>query len=332
MTIHDVAKASGVSITTVSRALNGYPDVSKETRQRVLEVANRLNYRPSAVARSLVMNRTKTVGLVVSDMTKYRLGHYFMYEVVNGIHDGLADLGYDMTLVSTTTARQRLISYLDFCTERRFDGVILMGIRLDDPYMREVVEAPLPSVVLDVPLLSDHCGYVTTDNVYGAKLAVRHLIERGHKRIGMVNGHLQAAVSQDRLRGYREALQETGMVYDEKLVYEGDFTVEGGQATTAAMLRDVPDVTAIFCASDLMAVGVLRFAHEQGIAVPSQLAVMGFDDIDLTEFVRPSLSTIHQDKFGMGEAAARMLVGMLEQGRQPEGRILMPRLVARETT
>lgn len=332
VTIRDVAKAAGVSITTVSRALNGYSDVGEKTRRKVSLVAQELNYRPSAVARSLVMNRTKTIGLLVSELTRDRVGHYFMFQVMYGMHDRLAELGYDLILVSTTTSRQRLVSYLDFCMERRLDGVIVMGIRLDDPYIQEVVDSPLPSVVIDLPLLSERCGYVTTDNVHGAKLAIRHLAGRGHRKIGFVNGYSQAAVSRERKRGYEEGLLQAGLGYDDTLVYESDFTLQGGAEGLRHLVHCHPDLTAVFFASDLMAIGGLQHAREAGIRVPEEMAIVGYDDIELAEFSTPRLTTIRQKRLEMGTRAAEMVVGMMKDNSVPQGVLLAPELVVRDTT
>lgn len=332
VTIREVAKAAGVSITTVSRALNGYSDVNLDTKRRIMEVAERLNYHPSQVARSLVMKRTRTIGLLISDFNREPGGQYFMFDVLAGIHERLAAVGYDLTLVSTTTAQQRLVSYLDLCTEKRFDGVIVMGIRLDDPYVHEVVEAPLPSVVIDLPLLSKHCAYVMADNVNGARFAVRHLTERGHRKIGFVNGHQHAAVSQERRRGYEEACRAQKIAFDADWVYDSDFTLEGGIRGVQELRARHKDMTAIFFASDLMAIGALRYCREEGIQVPEDLALVGFDNIDLTQFVTPAISTIAQPLYEMGATAAELLVGMLDDNRLPEGRMLSPELIIRETS
>ncbi len=330
VTIRDVAKAAGVSITTVSRALNGYADVRPQTRKRILEIARRMNYRPSQVARSLVMNRTRTVGLLVSDFNKNRAGQHFLMDVLTGVHDALAERGYDIHLVSTTTAQQRLVSYLDFCTERRFEGVIVMGIRLDDPYMHEVVESTLPSVTVDVPLISKHCGYVMTDNVNGARFAVRHLVARGHRKIGFVNGHRQAAVSVDRQRGYEEGLRMAGLPVDPELIYEADFSIEGGARGLQYLIGK--GVTAVFFASDMMAIGGLRAAQSMDLKVPRDVAIVGFDNIDLAEFVAPALTTVAQPRYEMGWSAAAMLLDMLEGKGAPEGRMLSPELIVRQST
>lgn len=332
VTIRDVAKAAGVSVTTVSRALNGHSDVSQSTREKVLEAANRLSFRPSLVAKSLVTNRTHTVGLLISDFNKDFGGQHFLFDVMAGVHDRLAMDGYDVTLVSTSTTQQQVLSYLDFCMERRFSGVIVMGMRLDDPYVHEVVEAPLPSVVVDLPLLSEHCGYVMTDNINGARFAVRHLVSRGHRKIGFVNGHGMAAVSVDRRRGYEDAMRSANLPVDPSWIYESDFTLEGGKRGLKSLLESHPDMTGVFLASDLMAIGALQYAREEGIRVPEDIALVGFDNIDLGAFVTPTLTTISQPRHDMGATAAEMLLNMMHHHAAAEGRMLSPSLVIREST
>lgn len=331
MTIKDVAERAGVSVTTVSRALNGYSDVREDTRKKIKEIAETLNYRPSAVAQSLVMKRTKTIGLLTSEMMSDKTAHHFTFEVLRGLHDALAKNGYDLIFANTTTAKQRLLSYLDFCTQRRFDGVVVMGIRLDDPYVHEVTESKLPSVVIDIPLLSKHCGYVMTDNIHGAELAIQHLANKGHRTIGFVNGHSEAEVSLHRLRGYKAALEKLALPFTPSLVYEGDFSADSGADGLEALRAANPDMTAVFFASDLMAIGGLRWAQHQGIHVPTDVAIVGFDNIELAEFVTPALTTIHQRRYEMGVTAANSLISMLD-GETPEGRILPPDIIIRETT
>ncbi|KEO83390.1 LacI family DNA-binding transcriptional regulator [Tumebacillus flagellatus] len=331
-TIKDVAKAAGVSITTVSRVLNQYSDVNPKTRTKVLKVVEQLGYRPNSVARSLVMNRTNTVGLVVSDLSRSRNGHHFMFDVLCGINDRVQELGYDLVLFSTSTTAQKKTPYLDFVRQRRVDGVLMMGIRLDDPYTHEVVEASVPSVLIDVPLISETCSYVTTDSVVGAKLAVEHLLELGHRRIGFVNGHAQAAVSKERLQGYRIALEAAGMAFDPELVYYGNFEQEDGANGTAELLRKFPDLSAIFFASDLMALGALKYLQTHSLPVPNSLSIVGYDDIELASLMQPALTTVRQKRYEMGQSAAETLIRMLEQNEKGRGIVLPPELVVRETT
>ncbi|PWK16320.1 LacI family DNA-binding transcriptional regulator [Tumebacillus permanentifrigoris] len=331
-TIKDVAKAAGVSITTVSRVLNQYSDVNPKTRAKVLKVVEQLGYKPNSVARSLVMNRTNTVGLVVSDLSRSRNGHHFMFEVLCGINDRVQELGYDLVLFSTSTTAQKKTPYMDFVRQRRVDGVLMMGIRLDDPYTHEVVAASVPSVLIDVPLTSQTCSYVSTDNIAGARMAIEHLLELGHSRIGFVNGHAQAAVSQERLQGYRMALEAGGIAYDPQLVYYGNFEQEDGAIGTAELRSRFDDLTAVFFASDLMALGALKYVQNLGLRVPENLSIVGFDDIELAALMQPMITTVRQKRYEMGRSAAESLIRILEQQEQGRGIILPPELVVRETT
>ena len=331
-TIKDVAREAGVSITTVSRVLNQYADVNPKTRAKVLKVIEKLGYTPNTVARSLVMNRTKTLGLVVSELTRSRNAYHFMFDVLCGINDRTQELGYDLVLYSTSPMAQKRTPYMDFVRQRRVDGVVMMGIRLDDPYTHEVVESSVPSVLVDVPLVSQTCSYVTTDNIAGARLAVEHLLELGHTRIGFVNGHAQAAVSQERLRGYEMALNQAGIPFDPELVYTGDFEPEDGASGIKQLQAKFPDLTAVFFASDLMAIGGLRYLQAQGTPAPHALSIVGFDDIELSSLVQPLLTTVRQARYEMGRTAVETLVRMLEGQETGRGIVLSPELVVRETT
>ncbi|MBL0385388.1 LacI family DNA-binding transcriptional regulator [Tumebacillus sp. ITR2] len=331
-TIKDVAKEAGVSITTVSRVLNQYSDVNPKTRTKVLKVVEQLGYQPNSVARSLVMKRTQTVGLVVSDLSRSRNGHHFMFDVLCGINDRVQELGYDLVLFSTSTTAQKKTPYMDFVRQRRVDGVLMMGIRLDDPYTHEVVEASVPSVLIDVPLVSDTCSYVTTDNVAGATMAIQHLVELGHRRIGFVNGHAQAAVSKERLQGYRMALEEAGIAYDPELVYYGNFEQQDGATGVAELMEKFEDLSAVFFASDLMALGGIKYLQSLQLRVPERMSIVGYDDIELAAMMQPMLTTVRQTRYEMGQSAAETLIRMLEQNEKGRGIVLPPELVVRETT
>ncbi|WP_018131198.1 LacI family DNA-binding transcriptional regulator [Effusibacillus pohliae] len=330
-TIRDVAKAAGVSITTVSRVLNQYADVNPKTRQKVLKVVEKMGYQPNAVARGLVMNRTRTVGLVVSDLTKSRTGHHFMFDVLCGINDRAQELGYDVVLFSTSPTAQRKTTYLEFVRQRRVDGVIMMGIRLDDPYTHEVVEAPIPSVLVDVPLTSSTCSYVTTDNVAGARMATEYLLRLGHRHIGFVNGHQQAAVSQQRLAGYTQALAAAGVPFREEYVYYGNFELVDGANGVQHLKQQHPHISAVFFASDLMALGGMKYIQANGGCVPGDLSIVGFDDIDLASLMQPALTTVRQMRYEMGKSAVDTLLRMLEDGETGKGIVLPPELIVRET-
>lgn len=331
-TIKDIAKNAGVSVTTVSRALNGYSDVNEKTRQKIIKIAEELNYSPNTLARGLVMNQSKTIGLLVSGMDRSSVKDNFTFEVLTGVNECISERGYDLVLFSTTTTKQREKTYSQLCRERRVDGAILSGIKIDDPYLKEVVESNIPCVLIDIPIQSETVGYVTTDNVFGAKKAVRYLIEQGHKNIALINGHDQAFVSKQRLKGYIEALEEANLSVNEKWIISGDFTEDIAQEKSLELLKQFQEITAIFCASDLMALGVLKSAKTLGIEVPSQLSVIGYDNILLASYTTPTLSTIAQNIIELGYQGSNLLIDMLEGKADARVCTLDTELIIREST
>jgi LacI family transcriptional regulator len=331
-TIKDIARVAGVSVTTVSRALNGYSDVNENTRQKIIEIAKQLNYSPNTLARSLVMNKSKTIGLLVSGLKRESSKDHFMFEVLAGVNQYVGETDYDMILFSTNSTKQREKTYTQLCRERRVDGAILQGIRIDDPYLQEVVESDIPCVLIDIPIESETVGYVTTDNVLGAKKAVQHLIDIGHKNIAMVNGYEFAFVSQKRLEGYRQALLEANLPFCTHWVVDGKFEEEIAEEKALKLLKQYPEITAFFCASDLMALGVINAVKKLDKSVPEDIAVIGYDDIFLASYSTPALSTVAQNIFAMGYEAAKLLIEMLEGKAKSHVKILETELKIREST
>ena len=331
-TIKDIAKAAGVSVTTVSRALNGYSDVNEKTRAKIMKVAKDLNYSPNTVARTLVMKKSKTIGLLVSDMNREGVKDNFTFEVLCGINEASAELGYDLVLFSTTSSKQKEKTYTQLCRERRVDGVIIQGIKMDDPYLMEVVNSDIPCVLVDIPIESDTVGYVTTDNIEGAKKATQHLINLGHHNIALINGHNKADVSKRRLEGYCEALKENNLPMNIEWIKDGEFKEDHAEKVAYELLTSHPNVTAIFCASDLMAFGALKAAKKLNRKVPEDLSIIGYDDITLASYSSPALTTIRQDKFMMGYQAAILLINMLEGEIQSHIKVLPTELIKREST
>ncbi|USK28196.1 LacI family transcriptional regulator [Bacillus sp. CMF21] len=331
-TIKDIAKAAGVSVTTVSRALNGYSDVNEKTRQKISRIAKELNYSPNTLARGLVMKKSRTIGMLVSGMDRVSPKDNFTFEVLSGVNECISERDYDLVLFSTTSTKQREKTYSQLCRERRVDGVILQGMKIDDPYLKEVVESDIPCMLIDIPIESNSVGYVTTDNVLGAKRAVQHLIDLGHTKIALINGHDQAYVSKQRLKGYLDALMEAKLEVKEDWIISGDFSEEKAELVTEKLLKEHPEITAVFCASDLMALGAMKSAKAAGIHVPEGLSVIGYDNILLAAYSNPALTTIAQNKFELGYQAANSLIDMLEEKSGSNVIILKTDLIIREST
>jgi LacI family transcriptional regulator len=336
-TIKQLAARSGVSVATVSRALNGSPEVSEATREKVLELARQLDYTPSAAARTLVRRRSHVVGVVLETGPGHPdLLHPFFQEVLVGLKNGAGARGYDLLLFASDEPGNGFggtHSYLRRAGHHGVDGVIVMGFDGRDPEIAKLAASELACIVVDADLGGPRTGYVMSENREGAMLAVRHLHELGHERIATVTGALATKPGADRLAGYREALTELGVEARDEYVAEGDFYDESGYRGTRRLLELDEPPSAVFAASDLMAAGALRAANELGVRVPEDLAVVGFDDIGLASLIQPQLTTVRQDMQALGEAAAGGLGRMIEDPQAEPVRELVPTtLVVRESS
>jgi LacI family transcriptional regulator len=314
VTITELARASGVSVGTVSRALNGYADVRPETRERIERLARELDYTPGAAARSLVTRRSHVIGVVLDTGEGHPdLQHPFFHEVLVGLKNHIGASGYDLLLFASERPGNGFgaHSYLKRCLHHNVDGVVLMGVDPEDPEVHRVVRSELPVVGVDVALAGPRTTYVISDNVSGAEAAVRSFHAQGHRRIATITGQLETRPGADRLRGYRQAVQDLGLAYRDEYVAYGDFYTESGRTAMARLLAQPEPPTAVFAASDMMALGAIREAAGAGLAVPADLSVIGFDDIQLADHMNPPLTTLRQDKAGLGRAAGAALVGLI---------------------
>lgn len=323
VTSHDVARLAGVSRTTVSLVLNDVPGarISPETRRRVLEAARQLGYRPNAAARSLASQRALTVGLVLCHPPEHVYTDPFLPQVILGISGVLRDTDYRL-LVEPAPDPQGT-DYLALAEEKRIDGFLISGPRVDDTALLKLQQDKFPVVLLG-HLPGVDLPSVDVDNTRAAYTAVQHLIRLGHRRIGIItNGPLRYTASQERLAGYRTALERHDIPFDPDLVVEGEFTAASGERAIQRLLQVQPRPTAVFAASDTVAMGVLRVLREAGISVPEEMAVVGFDDIPLAAYVDPPLTTVRLPAYELGREAARLLLAIVERGEAPRQRVLL---------
>jgi LacI family transcriptional regulator len=305
-----------VSVSTVSRVFNGYDDVSPATRERVLDVARRLDYAPSAAARTLVKQQSQLIGVVL--FTGYEhpdIHHPFFQEVLVGLKHGIGELGYDLLLFATEqpgSSRGRPHSYLRRAQQQRVDGLVVMGVDRDDPEVEKLVRADIPVMAVDLDVVHDHTSFVASDNIGGARLAVRHLHELGHTRIATIAGPSNTKPGADRTLGYRAEMRELGLTIPPGYEVEGDFYPESAERAMQSMLALTEPPTAVFAAADMMAVGAIRTLRSAGLLVPDDIAIVGFDDIRVAELLSPPLTTVRQDMVGIGLAAGRALVEQIE--------------------
>ena len=322
-TMSDVAREAGVSLMTVSRVLNRKGEVSPETRQRVLDVIARLDYRPSGVARSLVTQRTHTIGLVVPDNA-----NPFFSEVARGVEHAAYAEGYNVFLCNTDEELPRERAVLHSLEEKRVDGLVLCSSRLEDDELGSVI-ARHPAVVL-VNRRLEGVAAVLMDDELGGRMATEHLLRTGRRRVGFLSGPTASRSGRQRVTGYLAAFDAADLPHSSAWMRPCAPTVEGGRQVARELLAAHPGLTAVLCYNDLVAVGALQACAELNCAVPDQLAVAGFDDIPLAALVTPSLTTCRAPRYELGCEAMRLLLDRISASSPEHAAVvLQPQLVVR---
>jgi len=321
-----------VSFTTVSHVLNDTRPVSADARRRVLAAVDEIGYLPSAVARSLRKSETKIVGVLVPNVQ-----NPFFSELVCGVEECCRLAGFSVFLCNSDNDPKRQQQYMRTLLEKRVDGLLLSSAGDDEALARIFKLASVPSVTVDRLVPGARADRVSVHNQQGAHNAVQHLLELGHRRIACISGPAEFEVARERIEGWRRALMEAGITPDESLVIESDFSSPGGYESARRLLRaqtgSTTPVTGIFASNDMMAIGVLRAAAELGIKVPQALSVVGFDDIELSRYVFPALTTVGCSIKQLGHEAGRVLIERIENpGAQLKDVLLTLRLVVREST
>ncbi|MBK6469792.1 MAG: LacI family DNA-binding transcriptional regulator [Betaproteobacteria bacterium] len=301
-TIRDVARAAGVSVATVSRALNGATNVLPETRQRIEDAARALRFTPSGAARSLITRRTDTIGALLPDLH----GEYFS-ELIRGIDQAARARGLHL-LVSSSHGNADEAAAALRAMNGRVDGLLVMSPHADADFLRHNLPGSLPAVLLNSGIdLEDHASFVI-DNLGGATTMTRHLVASGRQRVAFITGAQGNDEAAQRLAGYRAGLKP-GM---REMVFDGDFSEEAGWAAGRRIANHKPRPDAVFAANDMMAVGCMAALHEAGLRVPDDIAVVGFDDIPIARYVTPALTTIRVPIAALGAAALDALVKAVE--------------------
>jgi LacI family transcriptional regulator len=327
-TIHEVARKARVSPTTVSHVINNTRFVSAVLRERVQRAMAELNYRPNALARSLRLGQTHTLGLILPDSA-----NPFFAEIGHAIEAAAFERGYSVILCNTENDQTKELLYTNVLENRQVDGMIFVATGRNHDALFSIVENGLPLVVVDRDLGSLSLDAVTTDNHQGGLIATRHLIERGHRIIGCITGPSDITPSAERVTGYSDAIKEINLELEETLLLRGDFHVPSGLEAATRLLQRDPRPTALFVCNDMMAIGALHAAAKLGLRVPDDVAIVGFDDIELASYTIPPLTTVCQPKQQIGQTAIQLILErMSDPSLPPQHKILHPQLIIRESS
>ncbi|MGQ9632471.1 MAG: LacI family DNA-binding transcriptional regulator [bacterium] len=325
--IEDVARLARVSIATVSRVVNNTVPVRPETRERVIRAIEALDYRPNAIARSLVTKRTHIIGLVIPD-----IANPVFAEAARGVEEVTSKGGYNVILCNTGYSYEREIAYIDVLREKRMDGLIIATAQRRDDYILGLKRRGFPCVLILSKVEGEEVDYVVVDNVRGAFIATEHLIRLGHVRIAHIGGPRNISSGLDRWKGYSKALREHGIAPEDDLYVEGAFDEESGHEAMERLLDLPRPPSAVFCANDLMAIGAMFAIKEGGLRIPRDVAVVGYDDTRLAKCVSPALTAVRQPSYRIGVMASDLLIRTIE-GKKPQcGKIVLePELIVRES-
>ncbi len=332
LTLEDIAKQAGVSRSTVSRVVNGHPNVREEVRQRVLEIVREANYHPNAAARTLASQRSRMIGLVLPHTVNSFFSDPYFPLLTQGVAQGCNQLDYTLGLflVSAREDEDKIFSRL--ARRGYLDGILAQAGHgyIGDRLIERLIDSSVPLVIVGRPPRVDGVSYIDVDNVAGSYSAVSYLARLGYRRIATITGPIHSTVGIDRKEGYLRALAERGRDVDPSWIAEGDFSEAGGYYAMQQLLPARPD--AVFAASDIMAIGALRAVREAGLRVPDDVAVVGFDDLPAAARSEPPLTTVRQQVLRFGMTAVEVLTDLIENGITPPRRIIMTtELIIRES-
>ncbi|WP_261130742.1 catabolite control protein A [Bacillus sp. Marseille-Q3570] len=329
ITIYDVAREAGVSMATVSRVVNGNPNVKPATRKKVLDAIERLGYRPNAVARGLASKKTTTVGVIIPDISSI-----FFAELARGIEDIATMYNYNIILCNSDQNKEKEIHLLNTLLGKQVDGIVFMGGNITDEHVEEFKRSPVPIVLAATVSSDEEIPTVNINYQEAVNDAIKLLIERGNEKVAMVSGPLEDPINgQYKFSGYRGALEEAGFEINEDYVYVGDYTYDSGLEAVDKFINldDKPD--AVFVGTDEMALGVIHGAQDNGLNIPKDIEVIGFDNTRLASMVRPTLTTVVQPMYDIGAVAMRLLTKFMNNENVEDRKVILPhRIQLRDST
>lgn len=328
-TIKDIAKKAGVSYSTVSRALNDYPEVNKQTKKKILKIAMEMQYQPNALARGLVKKETKTIGLLIPDIT-----NPFYPELAKGVEDAANEAGYSIFLCNTNWSEKREENYLAVLQQKHIDGLIMSPSSDATEHLQYISSSGLKVVFIDSKIQIVNCTSIIINNARGGQMATEHLIQKGHKDIAFIGGQQDNFPTQERLKGYRSALNDFNIQINKNHIQFGNYSRESGYNIMCYLLKSDKKPTAVFAANDVIALGVIQAIKKFELSIPSDIAVVGFDGIEYASLPEIQLSTISQPIYEMGKISLNTLINQLSKNEQTISQLIMlePELIIRGTS
>ncbi|MFD0958246.1 LacI family DNA-binding transcriptional regulator [Paenibacillus chungangensis] len=329
-TIYDVAEKSGVSIATVSKVINNTGRISKSTREKVTQIMNELQYQPSIIASALTGKITFTFGMIIPD-----LANPFFAEIARAVEDRAHELGFSMIICSTDNSLDKELKYTSLLLNKNVDGIILATGRDHerDSSLHEIISKKVPVVLIarEMPALA--IDTVLVDDYLGGLQATAHLIEQGHQRIAVIAEYENIMSSRERVRGYKAALSNAGIPFDESMIVNCGHSIDDGKQSMRSLIQSGNPPTAIFACNDIIAIGAIQAARELEVKVPDHMSVIGFDNTVMATLIAPQLTTIAQPIKEMGRYAADLLISEIKGTKSAKQRIvLLPELVVRQST
>ena len=327
ITLKMVAEKAGVSVNTASRAINNKPDISEETKKRVLRIAKELGYIRNAAAVALRTKKTRTIGVVIADNS-----NPFYAEVLNGIEVAAREKNYHIILANTQRDYKKEEEAINLLLAKRVDGLLIAPVQDRDDDIRKLIKTNLPFVIVGRDFENIEIDVVYNDEIKGGFLATEYLIKKGHKRIALIDGFLYKSPAKGRLEGYKKALNEYGIPLDDSLISVGDINLEDGYERTRQMLGKNLNFTAIFAYNDMMAFGAMQAIKEKGLRIPEDIGLVGYDDISFSSLMDPALTTIRLNKQELGIESVKLLLSRINGNRKIAQKIMLDvDIIARKT-
>jgi LacI family transcriptional regulator len=318
ITLKMVAERAGVSVNTASRAINNKPDISKETKKRILQIAKELGYIRNAAAVALRTKKTGTIGAVIADNR-----NPFYAEVLNGIEEAAREKNYHIILANTQRNYQKEEEVINLLLAKRVDGLLITPVQDRDDDIKNLIDANIPFVVVGRDFENIEVDAVYNDEVKGGFLATEYLIKKGHKKIASINGFLHKSPAKGRLEGYKKALKKYGIPFDDALVTVGDIDVKDGYERTKQLLEKGLNFTAIFAYNDMMAFGAMQAIKEKGLRIPEDIGLVGYDDIPFASLISPPLTTIRLKKQDLGVESVKLLLSRINGNRKKTKKVML---------